>query len=80
MNVPPARAVYVGDNAAKDFLAPNHLGMVSIQVCRARALHTAPASQPQGAARHRLERLDALPGLLGTLAAPAMEPVNAPSV
>lgn len=33
-NVPPGEAVYIGDNPQKDFVAPNKLGMHSIQIKR----------------------------------------------
>lgn len=79
MHTPPNQAVYVGDNADKDFLAPNRLGMVSIQVCRAHALHAAPARDVQGAAQYRLEKLEALPGLLQSLCSAPAESVTAPS-
>ncbi len=80
MHTPPHRAVYVGDNANKDFLAPNRLGMVSVQVCRAHALHTAPAGDPQGAAQCRLEKMEALPEFLQSLRPAPSEPVATPLV
>lgn len=79
MNIPPHQAVYVGDNAAKDFLAPNRLGMVSVQIHRPLGLHTAPPEHDRGAARYRLTGLDDLPGLLQSLDAPApVEAVKSP--
>lgn len=42
-----ARAcIYVGDNAAKDFLGPRRLGWASVQVCRPGGLHALPAPTP----------------------------------
>jgi putative hydrolase of the HAD superfamily len=80
MGVAPSQAAYVGDNARKDFLAPNRLGMVSIQVCRAHALHREPAEHPQGAARVRLETLGHLPVLLKSLGSYLPEPMPVPHV
>ena len=34
LDIPPGQAVYVGNDPAKDFLAPNALGMLTIQVRR----------------------------------------------
>lgn len=79
MGVAPSQAVYVGDNAGKDFLAPNRLGMTTIQVCRAHALHPDPADDPQGAARVRLAQLGDLPVYLNSLGSPVPEPVPVPS-
>lgn len=46
----PARAVYVADNPAKDFIGPRALGMRSVRVRRAggvyRALEPAPGAEP----------------------------------
>ncbi|KJU84726.1 haloacid dehalogenase [Candidatus Magnetobacterium bavaricum] len=37
-SIAPQEAVYIGDNAVKDFIAPNELGMRSIQIARSDAL------------------------------------------
>lgn len=34
LQIPPSEAAYVADNITKDFLAPNSLGMVSVQIKR----------------------------------------------
>jgi putative hydrolase of the HAD superfamily len=39
LNIAPEMAVYVGDNIKKDFIAPNKLGMHSIQYCRKEKIH-----------------------------------------
>ena len=41
LDVDPAQMVYVGDNEAKDFIGPNRLGMLTVQLRRAARLHTA---------------------------------------
>jgi putative hydrolase of the HAD superfamily len=62
--VQPNQAVYVADNPAKDFIAPNQLGMRSIQVTRPLRLHRTPPPDPSGAAQHTLDSLSQLPTLL----------------
>lgn len=56
--------VYVGDNATKDFIAPNRLGMGSIQIIRPSRLHKASPESKQASAQHVLEALSALSPLL----------------
>ncbi|NQU76471.1 MAG: HAD family hydrolase [Planctomycetes bacterium] len=68
LNVPPTVCVYVADNPAKDFVAPNALGWLTIQWCRPGQLHAdKPAPQggrPQKSAGNCDELLAAL-GLAG---------------
>jgi putative hydrolase of the HAD superfamily len=42
LNQPAAQCVYVGDNAEKDFIAPNELGMQTIQLIRPNRMHDQP--------------------------------------
>ncbi len=67
LRVRPDQAAYVGDNAAKDFIAPNVLGMQSIQVSRPLGLHDQPATEPSAAARHAVDSISRLPALLQSL-------------
>lgn len=60
----PSQAVYVADNPTKDFIAPNQLGMRSIQVTRPLRLHRDPPPDPSGAAQRTLDSLSQLPALL----------------
>lgn len=60
----PEQAVYVADNALKDFIAPNRLGMLTIQVRRPSGLYSQVSSQPDAAAQLRIDRLGDLPGVL----------------
>jgi putative hydrolase of the HAD superfamily len=62
----PEQAVYVADNEAKDFIAPNRLGMMTIQLRRPSGLYRQPAPQPGAAARLRIDKLSDLRGLLGS--------------
>ncbi len=45
-----AECVYVADNPAKDFLAPNALGWLTVQVCRADGIYRDAAAPPGGTA------------------------------
>lgn len=60
----PARMAYVADDQSKDFIAPNRLGMLTIQVARPRRLHTDPGDRPDAAATLRTDRIEDLPSLL----------------
>jgi putative hydrolase of the HAD superfamily len=64
LHAQPSQAVYVADNPTKDFIAPNQLGMRSIQVTRPLRLHRNPPPDPSGAAQHTLDSLSQLPALL----------------
>ena len=60
------RFVYVGDNPAKDFVAPNARGWTTVQVKRdTRGIHDADRSVPGGDPQHRIASLAELPALLG---------------
>lgn len=61
----PAQMAYVADNEAKDFVAPNRLGMLTIQVRRPARLHHGAGHGPDAAATLRIDSLDALSGVLG---------------
>ena len=61
----PEDALYVADNPAKDFLAPNLLGMPSVRVRRPWGRHRAlEAVTPEGAAQAEIASLLELPALL----------------
>jgi putative hydrolase of the HAD superfamily len=59
------RFVYVGDNPAKDFVAPNALGWITVQVVRDGGIHDTRRVVPGGAAQHRIRALTELPSVLG---------------
>jgi putative hydrolase of the HAD superfamily len=59
--------VYVGDNVQKDFLAPNRLGMTSIQVVRDQGVHREAQDDPTAHPQFKLARLSELPSLLTEL-------------
>ena len=66
----PEQMVYVGDNAEKDFIAPNQLGFTTIQVLRPQRVHTEEFSDPAAAAQHRVSALTELPNLVRQLNRP----------
>jgi len=63
----PETAVYVADNEKKDFVAPNRLGIVSIQLVRPGRLHNETSDQPGAAAAYKIHRIGELPPLLDRL-------------
>ena len=65
--VNPGQAVYVADNAAKDFIAPNQLGLATIQIQRPNRIHTDRPSGPKDAPRYTITALSQLPPLLAKL-------------
>jgi putative hydrolase of the HAD superfamily len=67
LRVRPDQAIYVGDNPAKDFIAPNLLGMPSIQVMRPLRLRTQPPSGPEAFATRTVDCLSQIPALLQSL-------------
>jgi putative hydrolase of the HAD superfamily len=63
--LPADRYVYIGDNAAKDFVAPNALGWTTVQVVRTGTIHPSDRISPGGAPMHRVASLAELPDVLG---------------
>lgn len=55
---------YVADNPVKDFIAPNQLGWLTIQVQHADRVHIAEPGQSSAPAMHRIDRLMDLNSLL----------------
>jgi len=70
LETPPEQMVYVGDNARKDFIAPNQLGFTTIQVIRPGRVHTEQASDSAAAAQHRVSSVTELPHLVSQLNRP----------
>jgi putative hydrolase of the HAD superfamily len=71
---PGDRFVYVGDNPAKDFVAPNDRGWISVQIWRESRIHSRAETAEGGAAQHMIHSLDELPALLTGLRQPAALP------
>lgn len=60
------RYVYVGDNPAKDFVAPNARGWTTVQIRRdIGGIHDATRKVPGGDAQHQIKALTELPRVLG---------------
>jgi putative hydrolase of the HAD superfamily len=60
----PEQAVYVADNETKDFIAPNRLGLLTIQLLRPRRLYRQPSPLPDAAPKLKIDRIDKLAGVL----------------
>ncbi|MBN2129103.1 MAG: HAD family hydrolase [Sedimentisphaerales bacterium] len=67
LDVAASETAYVGDNAIKDFIAPNELGFTTIQILRPARLHVGVSDLPHAAAGHKVHKIDQLPGLLRQL-------------
>ena len=67
LNTEPQSTTYVADNELKDFIAPNNLGLTTIQLIRPARIHTQTSDQPNAKARHTLHKITGLPALLDTL-------------
>lgn len=67
LNAKPENCVYVADNEEKDFIAPNKLGLLTIQIIRPARVHTSGSAQPDAAARFTIHKISELPALLEKL-------------
>jgi len=63
----PENTVYIADNEKKDFIAPNKLGFVTIQILRPARLHTSACEQAEGKAQHIIGQISQLSSLLEKL-------------
>jgi len=69
LNTKPEMMAYVADNEQKDFIAPNKLGFLSIQIIRSARIHTSVSRQDGAAAQFVIHKIDELPALLEKTAA-----------
>lgn len=60
LDVPPEACIYVADNPAKDFIAPNALGWQTVFIKRADGVHSNNPPVAGGTARAIIDTLDAL--------------------
>lgn len=67
LNVKRGNCVYVADNESKDFIAPNKLGFVTVQVIRSGRIHTGTSDQAGAAARYVIHKIGELAALLEKL-------------
>ncbi len=67
LNATPENMAYVADNEKKDFIAPNKLGFLTIQIIRSAGIHTEPSGESGAAARYVIRQISQLPALLEEL-------------
>jgi len=67
LNIKPENAAYVADNGRKDFIAPNQLGILTIQLIRPARIHTEISEKPDAAAQYVIHKISQLPKLLDKL-------------
>ena len=67
LNVKPQTTAYVADNQMKDFIAPNKLGFLTIQIIRPARIHTESSAEPVAAPRYIIRKISQLPDLLEKL-------------
>jgi putative hydrolase of the HAD superfamily len=65
LNVEPRAAAYVADNVKKDFIAPNKLGFMTVQIIRPARIHTESAEEPDSAPQYVIHKITHLPDLFG---------------
>ncbi len=66
-HAPASQTVYVADNAAKDFIAPNRLGMSTIQIIRPNRIHTDLPPGSKAAPHHTITAVSQLVPMLRNL-------------
>ena len=64
LNAKPDNTVYIADNEKKDFIAPNKLGFLTIQLLRPSRLHTESGIAPAAAAKAQIHKISELPTFL----------------
>ncbi len=64
----PEETVYVADNETKDFIAPNRLGLLTIQLPRPTGLYREPSSLADAAPKVRIGTIGELTGVLAQFA------------
>jgi len=67
LNAKPENIAYIADNQMKDFIAPNKLGFLSVQIILPRRIHTESSAEPGAAAQYIIREISELPALLGKL-------------
>lgn len=64
LNTKPETTAYVADNETKDFIAPNKLGFLTVQIIRPARIHTELSREPGAAAQYVIHKITQLPDLL----------------
>jgi len=60
----PENMVYIADNEKKDFIAPNKLGFLTVQLIRSARIHTSISTESGAEARFVIHKISQLPALL----------------
>lgn len=64
LNTRPENTVYIADNEKKDFIAPNQLGIITIQLIRPARIQRLAGQGPDASAREIIDQISRLPALL----------------
>ncbi len=67
LNIKPETISYVADNEKKDFIAPNKLGILTVQLIRPARIHTESAKEPPAAPQYVIHKISQLLPLLDKL-------------
>jgi len=67
LNAKPEKTACIADNAKKDFIAPNEMSIMTIQLIRDNKVHLAQPQSPQAAPKHTIYSITDLPKLLENL-------------
>ncbi len=67
LNAKPENVVYIADNEKKDFIAPNRLGLSSVQLIRPARIHASSSQNSDSAAQHVTHHIRQLPAIIGQL-------------
>jgi putative hydrolase of the HAD superfamily len=67
LNIKAENAVYVADNEQKDFIAPNKLGLITIEINRPAGIHRSINNAPYAAAQHKISTIKQLSALIQDL-------------
>jgi putative hydrolase of the HAD superfamily len=67
LNEKPQNMAYIADNQAKDFIAPNRLGMATIRIIRTNRIHHESEPGPNAAPRSSIDQIDKLAQMLERL-------------
>jgi len=64
LSTEPKNIVYLADNEKKDFIAPNKLGFLTVQLIRPARIHTQSSPESEASARYVIHNIAQLPALL----------------
>ncbi|MHC4433163.1 MAG: HAD family hydrolase [Planctomycetota bacterium] len=67
LNTRAENSVYIADNEEKDFIAPNRLGLSTVQLLRPARIHTSASHEPGAAAQHKTHQISQIPAIIERL-------------